>query len=436
MMKKRLTALIMASILVFGLGVNAALADGDTAKPVAQGELNTAVAAVDAEAATEGEEEAEAPAEPDAEGTLSFANLESRIRENNYNVLALERKIANIDATNLDSVRQDLIDGLNQIADAQWGMITSSSAASAALSGNPGLAMMGSASAASMQSTYDDLRQQLDNIKSGKTARDLENMRRQLTAGEDQLIMGMESAYIQLKAFEEQDAALTRGIAALDRGAQTAQISYEHGLVSQLTLDQLAAQRVQLVSKQSTLRMGIEVGKLNLKAMVGEDLGASLTLTALPSVTAKQLDAMDLEGDLARAQETSVDLFNANATLADARQEYQDSNSGNTARRTWEAAQFTYEAAQQDFELSFRTLYAQVKDYAQKVDAAKSALALEEKNYAVSALKCQQGTISQNALADAADTLASAKDTVSGAERDLLSAYRNYYWAVEHGILN
>ena len=54
----------------------------------------------------------------------------------------------------------------------------------------------------------------------------------------------------------------------------------------------------------------------------------------------------------------------------------------------------------------------------------------------MSALKCQQGTISQNALADAADTLASAKDTVSGAERDLLSAYRNYYWAVEHGILN
>ena len=28
------------------------------------------------------------------------------------------------------------------------------------------------------------------------------------------------------------------------------------------------------------------------------------------------------------------------------------------------------------------------------------------------------------------------KDAVASAERDLLSSYRSYYWAVEHGILN
>ena len=68
--------------------------------------------------------------------------------------------------------------------------------------------------------------------------------------------------------------------------------------------------------------------------------------------------------------------------------------------------------------------------------AKRSALALEAKNYAVSALKYEQGNISANALADAKDSLADAKDGVAGAERDLFSQYRSYYWAVEYGILN
>ena len=39
-------------------------------------------------------------------------------------------------------------------------------------------------------------------------------------------------------------------------------------------------------------------------------------------------------------------------------------------------------------------------------------------------------------LLDAEDTLAEAQDTVAGAEIDLFTAYNNYCWAVERGILN
>ena len=39
-------------------------------------------------------------------------------------------------------------------------------------------------------------------------------------------------------------------------------------------------------------------------------------------------------------------------------------------------------------------------------------------------------------LLDAEDSVAEAQDTVSSAEIDLFTAYNNYCWAVERGILN
>ena len=70
------------------------------------------------------------------------------------------------------------------------------------------------------------------------------------------------------------------------------------------------------------------------------------------------------------------------------------------------------------------------------MNAAQSALALEETELEVAQLKYQQGTISANALKTAEDELQDAKDSVSTAARDLFSAYNTYQWAVKKGILN
>ena len=51
-------------------------------------------------------------------------------------------------------------------------------------------------------------------------------------------------------------------------------------------------------------------------------------------------------------------------------------------------------------------------------------------------LKYEQGTISKNALLTAQDDLAAAEETVATAQRNLFSAYNNYRWAVDSGILN
>ena len=104
-------------------------------------------------------------------------------------------------------------------------------------------------------------------------------------------------------------------------------------------------------------------------------------------------------------------------------------------KHRWQAAQYTYNAAVQNFELSFRSLYDSVQSYASALNAAKVSLECERSDLAAAQLRYEQGTISENALHTAEDELYTAQDTVSGAERDLFTAYNNYRWAVDYGLL-
>ena len=51
-------------------------------------------------------------------------------------------------------------------------------------------------------------------------------------------------------------------------------------------------------------------------------------------------------------------------------------------------------------------------------------------------LKYRQGNLSRNALLDAEDELTEAKDAVETARRNLFTAYRTYYWAVNYGVMS
>ena len=192
--------------------------------------------------------------------------------------------------------------------------------------------------------------------------------------------------------------------------------------------------------------MSLENYKTQLKLMVGADLASDLTLGALPEVTDEQLATMDLEADLAAAKEASYSLYDAKLTLDDARETYNDAGGDGyhnkdkyeyqMALHQWQSAQYTYNATVQNFETGFRTLYAQVKDCKQVLDAARTALAVEQNNYAVDQMKYEQGSISRNELLTAQDDLSTAQDSVDTAAINLFSAYNTYRWAVEYGILN
>ena len=367
---------------------------------------------------------------PDAVGTVSFANVSRRLRENNLSVLSLEENINAIKAIDYDKMTDDIRKSLNGIADAQWFLT---------ISGN-------SFAAKSMSSSYESLKDTFDDIRDGKLQEDNEAVIRQLENAQDQVAMAGESLYIALTEMELNGQTLSRSITALDRTIKELNLRYDLGQISALTQEQTKAGRTSALRGQETLTMNIGTYKTQLEQMIGAELTGKIKLQGLPQVTAQQLAAMDLDKDLAAAKEASYTLFAAQRTLDDARDDFKDTaedymyNTGKyqyvTAQHQWQAAQYTYNAAVQSFETSFRTLYLQVKDYQQVLQAAKTALATEQDNFAAAQKKHDLGNLSDNALADAKDKVSEAQDKVDGAAIDLFSAYNNYRWAVDHGILN
>ena len=406
-MKKRWTALLLALAMLSALAVGA-LADEQKKDETAAETAQTT---------------------PDAAGTLRFENLGARMRTGNYTLLSLEENVAAIECLDYDKMYEDLRNGLNSIASAQWGLIQMGQGESYTYE--------------TLTQRYDALRKTFDDIKEGKLQQDNADLVRQLRNAQASLLAAGESLYVGLLALEDQSAALTRQTAALDRTIVEVKLRYELGQVSAMTLQQTEAGKAQVESGKAALDAAVAQLRRQLNAMIGEELTAPLTLNALPGVTAEQLAAMDVEKDLEKAKAASYDLYAAKLTLEDADEEYKDKagdlgyNKDNyeyiAVKHQWQAAQ--YNAAVQNFELSFRSLYDSVQSYASALNAAKVSLECERSDLAAAQLRYEQGTISENALHTAEDELYTAQDTVSGAERDLFTAYNNYRWAVDYGLL-
>ena len=408
-MKKRWTALLLALAMLSALAVGA-LADEQKKDETAAETAQTA---------------------PDAEGTLRFENLSARMKTGYYTVMSLEENIAAIECIDYDKMYEDLRDNLNLIADYQWGMIQAGQSGSYAYE--------------TLEQRYNNARKTFDDIKDGKLQKDYADTVRQLRNMQDSLTAMGESLYVNLLSLEDQSAALIRQTAALDRTIEEVKLRYELGQVSAMTLQQTEAGKAQVESGKAAIDAAVAQLRRQLNAMIGEELTAPLTLNALPEVTAEQLAAMDVEKDLEKAKAASYDLYAAKLTLEDADEEYKDKagdlgyNEDNyeyiAVKHRGQAAQYTYNAAVQNFELSFRSLYDSVQSYASALNAAKVSLECERSDLAAAQLRYEQGTISENALHTAEDELYTAQDTVSGAERDLFTAYNNYRWAVDYGLL-
>ena len=380
----------------------------------------------------------------DPEGTVSFANLEARVRENNLTIRMLEESIASIDVVDYEKMYDELKDGLNEIAKIQRTMLQLGQLDSAM--GNTSLS--GSFSSeyifSNLDASYDSLRETFDNLKDGKIQDDYAAAKRQLENAENQVVMGAETLYMAILEMQNTRASLQRQLDALDRTVEEMELRYKLGQISALTLQQVKNGRTQLASGIATLDMNIRNYTRQLEVMLGLEQTGSLTLTEPPQVSDKQVAEMDYDAALAAAKEKSYDLFAAQKTLDDAEETYKDSIKGygqnnyhyKSAVHTYEAAKYTYQSTVQSFEMNFRTMYDAVADYQQVLKASQSALDYQKNACAASQLKYQQGTISKNSLLEAQDSLASAEADVATAKHNLFSAYHTYLWAVEYGILN
>lgn len=454
-MRQRIRSMLLALALALSLGAVPVLADQtpqpepSAADPAETEQTQTEEGeTAPAEGAEETEEAAPAdsPAGPDQEttgeeleivpdpvGTVSFENLERRIREHNLQLLALEENVTSLEGMDYEAMQESLRKRLHNFAQGKWIKQTDEELAN--------IMGLGEVSLEFLNSSYDALREQFDAIRDGELQKDNAGVIRQLKNLQDQIVMSGETLYMAIYAMETQETALQRQLAAMNRTVEEMELRYELGQISALQLQQTKSGRTSLVSGLETLQMNIRNYKLQLEMLIGAELTGEIELGAMPSVTDQELEKMDEEADLAAAKEQSYEIYAAEQTMEDAEDAYVENMTAvlhikDSVERTLAAAKYTYNASIQDYELRFRMLYAQVQDYRQILSAAQTALACEQASYAAQELKYQQGSISENTLLSARDTLQEAEETVESAKNDLFSAYNSYCWAVEHGILN
>ena len=366
----------------------------------------------------------------DAEGTVSFENLEQRVRENATTVKMLDETIASIDATDFDEMYDDLRDGLNGIAAIQQGLILAGQKSSYTYD--------------KLTDQYASMEQTFDDLKDGKLQKDAEAAKRQLEDAKSQTVLGAETLYIAILEMQNTRQGLQRQLDAMDRSVEEMELRYQLGQISALTLQQVKDGRTQLQSGLATLEMNLGNYTRQLEVMLGLPQTGTLALEEVPRVSPSQVERLSLEDGLAAAKEKSYTLYAAQRDLDDAKEAYDDARDRyhandyemKSAEHTYAAAQYTYQSSVESFELSFRTAYAAVADYQQVLEASESALSYQQASYAASELKYQQGTISKNTLLTAQDDLRAAEDAVTTARHNLFSAYNSYLWAVEYGILN
>ena len=372
--------------------------------------------------------------ERDPEGTVSFENLETRMRGDGLSGRAIEEGIAAAQSPDYEALQEAMRPMLNNLAAAQWYATTSS-------------VMADPYTANSLAQAYNSLRDSYDAMGNGDAAKTASDAVRQMESTENQLLLTGKSLYLNILEAEAGLETMRRGIRTLDRTVTEMELRHSLGQISDLALSQLQAQVSALQSQKKTLEMNISVAKLNLEQLIGAPLTGKIRLAALPELPEDFQTSMDLEKDLAAAKDKSFELYQAEETLKDARKEWNDVQRHAYSKdkqhslyiqgqHQWNAAQLRHDGTVQGFELKFRVLYLRVLDYAQAYDAAKTALAAEELNYGAEQMKFSQGDLSESKLADAQDKVDAARDKVDAAYRSLFTAWVNYRWAVEHGVLN
>ena len=385
-MRKKWIALALAAALILSLGAVSALAESETQTPETQDpvtEEETTPQGEDGElsqeetpeedAGDEGEEtQPVSPAGPDqalpdtdyvpdAMGSVTFANVERRMREGNLNILALQESVDMLESIDYADLQEDLRKQLNEIAKGQWYMVL--------------MGQSGTEAYKQMDKAYAAVREQFDAIKDGEMQSDNADSIRQLHHLQDQIILSGEATYVAVAAMEIQAASLQRQLEAANRTVEEMSLRYQLGQISALQLSQAKAGQSSLASGLETLRMNLKTYKAQLQMLLGAEMNGRLQLGAIPAVTAQQLADMDVERDLETSKSRSYDLYTAGQTLEDERETYKEAGdryaydekemSFRQAKHTWQAAQFNYNNTVQDYERRFRSLYDQVQDYHQ-----------------------------------------------------------------------
>ncbi len=420
---------------------------------------------------------------PVTSGSLSFDQIERRIRAHNLNVRAAKEGLEQVKAMNwnkaigeLDDAieeMEDLIDtmsasstvdmqsavtniaaaltAIQNAAEAEQAMVTAQAAAAIAgstaqISAQTTIATYSKAQAESLKSTLESLEDQRDELKKQKDnyPKTIEDTERMVESTVDQLVSGAESLYLTILSTQLQYDSLQDTVFSMQKTVEEMQLRYDLGQISAQTLLQVQNGYATLVNSSAGLENTLVTMRSSLQSLLGEVPDGKLSLTDTPDVTQEQLDAIRYAADLEKAKEKSYTLYSARRSVEKAEDEMdtarkdhgKNSYQYQMAEHAYQSAVYQQSATIASFELSFQNLHLAIAPAQATLGVKEADLAYQEQVCAAAELKYQQGNISANALQEAVNARESARRDVEAARLDLFTAYHAYRQAVDKGLVN
>ena len=424
---KRIAALLLAVLLLAALSMAPAMAEGREA--AAQGDGGAPLT--------------EQGGQEISSGTLRFSQLREVLEENNNSIKALRANLEDLKDQDTGEL-EDAVDQLEQLVsgiratqaavqqalgtvEGQLGSLTPpgegqeegyQSQVSALRSQQLILTALNltlTADTVSLQSQIATLEAQLDSIDLT-----IETTRNTLNDAINQIVKGTETLYVGIATMEASLDDLQRGMEAMDRAVAIYEKQYELGMVSQYEVETMEHQRTTLASQMDTLLFQVKSNKVTLEGMCGLSLQGNVRLTSLPIPTAEEVGRISYERDMAAGQKRNVDVLNAEAEL-----DADDSD----------AKRYELQAAKDTFAYQFKNLCLTVEEKQRLVGVAEETLAFQERTFAITEKQYELGMISQEEYLSGQNDLYSAQTQVETAQLELFTAYRDYIWARDYGLI-
>lgn len=369
---------------------------------------------------------AEDIASTDAQGTVSWENLKSRIKTGDLSTLALAESIESLNAINYEIMLDDLLNQLNDLASLKWYI---------AMSGGTGTYE---------NATYDSLKETYDAVRNGDLQQDHVDTKRQLEDAANQILMTGEYLYISILSLEQSAEEVTHNKSMLERSIKDTNLRRELGMATDADLQALEVSLSNASVQLQSINTAMKTYKMQLQKLLGDTPTGNITLGGLPELPVTAFAEMDYETDLAAAKEVSWSIRSAEKELEDAKDDFDDAKNKYTslsykyevAEHTWNAAQLTYQSAVQDFETAFHANYASLLDYKKTMESTTAATNYQASQYKIAQLQYDVGIISQSALSNAEAQLAIVQAQQAIAAYDLFHAYNAYCWAKDFGIVS
>lgn len=292
-----------------------------------------------------------------------------------------------------------------------------------------------------LNNTISQLQSSIASVKSSKESieKAVDQLEDQIASAErsfgyqaDMLVYSAETTYITVASLRQTLNDVQRGLQSLDRTIEEMETRYQLGQISQLKLEQVKSQRDATQSQLQTLLFNIQNAEQGLAMQLGWEVGTRATVSGLVPVSDAQLRGMNYENDLKQARTNSFTIWQANDTLRQANNDYEDDVT--STQHMVEAAKLSKQQAERTVTQNFLGLFNAVNEKKRLVDVANRAYETQTKTYNAAVKQHELGKLSKNALLSAEDELNTAKSAITSAEYDLFLAYNQYDWA-KRGVM-